>query len=92
MRQYKEYDNRERRKQMKAKRVRKVFERRNNITRYGIYQEEELERLANKYWNECEFEKCKQIFEQLRNVVATMGYKYEVECLEKVIVCLEGKG
>lgn len=32
MRQYKEYDNSERRKQMKAKRVRKVFERRNNVT------------------------------------------------------------
>lgn len=29
---YKEYDNRERRSQMKAKRTRKVFERRNNIT------------------------------------------------------------
>lgn len=29
---YKEYDNRERRAEMKAKRVRKIFERRNNIT------------------------------------------------------------
>lgn len=29
---YKEYDNREHRSQMKAKRTRKVFERRNNIT------------------------------------------------------------
>lgn len=37
MRQYKEYDNRERRKQMKAKRVRKVFERRNNLTSEAEY-------------------------------------------------------
>ena len=37
MRQYKEYDNRERRKQMKAKRVRKVFERRNNLTSESEY-------------------------------------------------------
>lgn len=29
---HKEYDNRERRSQMKAKRVRKIFERRHNIT------------------------------------------------------------
>ena len=32
MRKYTEYDNRERRSQMKAKKQRKVFERRNNIT------------------------------------------------------------
>ena len=37
MRQYKEYDNWERRKQMKAKRVRKVFERRNNLTSEAEY-------------------------------------------------------
>lgn len=29
---YKEYDNRERRAEMKAKKIRKVFERRNNVT------------------------------------------------------------
>ena len=29
---HKEYNNRERRAEMKAKRVRKIFERRNNIT------------------------------------------------------------
>ena len=29
---WKEYDNRERRAEMKAKKIRKVFERRNNIT------------------------------------------------------------
>ena len=32
MKKYTEYDNRERRSQMKAKRARKIFERRNNIT------------------------------------------------------------
>ena len=37
MRQFNEYDNRERRKQMKAKRVRKVFERRNNLTSEAEY-------------------------------------------------------
>ena len=37
MRQFKEYDNMERRKQMKAKRVRKVFERRNNLTSEAEY-------------------------------------------------------
>ena len=31
----KEYDNRERRAEMKAKKQRKVFERRNNITAYA---------------------------------------------------------
>lgn len=29
---YKEYDNRERRAEMKAKKQRKIFERRNNVT------------------------------------------------------------
>lgn len=37
MRQYKEYDNRERRTAMKQKRVRKVFERRNNLTSEAEY-------------------------------------------------------
>lgn len=37
MRQYKEYDNRERRTAMKQKRVRKVFERRNNLTSESEY-------------------------------------------------------
>ena len=32
---YKEYDNRERRSQMKSKRTRKVFERRNNVTQFS---------------------------------------------------------
>lgn len=32
MRKYTEYNNMERRKEMKAKRQRKIFERRNNIT------------------------------------------------------------
>lgn len=32
MRKYTEYDNRERRAEMKAKKQRKIFERRNNIT------------------------------------------------------------
>lgn len=36
MRKFKEYDNRERRMQMKAKRVRKVFERRYGLTSYDI--------------------------------------------------------
>lgn len=35
MKKYTEYNNRERRSQMKAKRTRKVFERRNNITAYA---------------------------------------------------------
>lgn len=37
MRQFKEYDNRERRTAMKQKRVRKVFERRNNLTSEAEY-------------------------------------------------------
>lgn len=37
MRQYKEYDNRERRTAMKQKRIRKVFERRNNLTSEAEY-------------------------------------------------------
>ena len=40
MRKFKEYDNRERRMQMKAKRVRKIFERRSNLTSYDILLEE----------------------------------------------------
>lgn len=40
MRKFKEYDNRERRMQMKAKRVRKVFERRYGLTSYDILLEE----------------------------------------------------
>lgn len=35
MRKYHEYDNRNRRNHMKAKRIRKVFERRNNVTAYA---------------------------------------------------------
>lgn len=40
MRKFKEYDNRKRRMQMKAKRVRKVFERRYGLTSYDILLEE----------------------------------------------------
>ena len=39
MRKFKEYDNRERRMQMKAKKVRKVFERRYGLTSYDILLE-----------------------------------------------------
>lgn len=72
MRQFKEYDNRERRKQMKAKRIRQVFERRNNVTRYEIILESKLEELTDNFWEEGDFEKYSRGIEQIAKIKAIL--------------------
>lgn len=76
MRKFKEYDNRERRTAMKQKRIRQVFERRNNVTRYEIILESKLEELTDNFWEEGDFEK----------------YSRGIECIAKIKSILEGRG
>lgn len=76
MRKFKEYDNRERRTAMKQKRVRQVFERRNNVTRYEIILESKLEDLTNNFWKDGDFEK----------------YSRGIERIAKIKAILEGRG
>lgn len=76
MRKFKEYDNRERRTAMKQKRIRQVFERRNNVTRYEIILESKLEELTDNFWEEGDFEK----------------YSRGIERIAKIKSILEGRG
>lgn len=76
MRKFKEYDNRKRRTAMKQKRIRQVFERRNNVTRYEIILESKLEELTDNFWEEGDFEK----------------YSRGIERIAKIKAILEGRG
>ena len=78
MRQYKEYDNRERRKAMKNKRIRQVFERRNNLTRYEIICEEDLETLECIYHLKGNWEKYEYTLDRLRDIKKVLDREKEV--------------
>lgn len=72
MRKFKEYDNRKRRTAMKQKRIRQVFERRNNVTRYEIILESKLEELADNFWEEGDFEKYSRCIERIAKIKAIL--------------------